>query len=120
MAHMTYPGRDFDIVEGGDAHAAVTIHPERHEAADTAKVLLGLANDPREVRSTMDGTYGVAFTVPHWLADAYDEAMAIPVEDDEDDEPPSEPEPADDAPKPKRRGRPPGSRNKTTDSADQE
>lgn len=124
MAHATYLGRDFSVSENSDVHAAVMIHPERHEAADVAKLLLGLADDPSQVQSTMDGAHGTAFVVPAWLADLYAEATAIPLDDGDDeaeevDDTTEEPV-EEEAPVPKRRGRPPGSKNKTTDSADQE
>jgi hypothetical protein len=122
MTDHTYPGYDFETNADGTTWSSVMVHPEPGESANAARILLGLADHPGQVRSTMDGVHGVAFVVPSWLADRYDEALAIPESepDDEVDADETQGMDVEDKPAPKRRGRPPGAKSKvTTDSADQ-
>lgn len=78
------------------------------EEKETLRLLLALADKPRHVKIDFDAQ-GV-YTVPEYLAEKYQAAVGGGSE-----EAPDEPE---ETPAPKRRGRPPGSRNKTPQAAD--
>lgn len=83
------------------------------EERETLRLLLRLADKPRHVRLDHDepGTH----LVPEYLAQRYQDTLGgspEPVEEQEQ-EPVEEPTST-----PKRRGRPPGSRNKTPQAAD--
>lgn len=65
------------------------------DAGEIARLLLAIADkDVHHVQSTMDGPSGVAFIVPDWIAEEYVK-QRFPAESQEE------------APAPKRRGRPP-------------
>ena len=80
--------------------------PEKGQARAVAKKLLDFAVVPGEVQTTADGPDGVSFVVPDDLYDAYmaaeEKAPAVEVADEG-------------PPAPKRRGRPPGSKNRPKD-----
>lgn len=85
------------------------IVPEKGQTRMVARRLLDLADDPHQIGTSAEGPDGVTFVVPDDLYEKYmsdDKEKAIEVTDSE--------EPAEE--KPKRRGRPPGSRNKPKDS----
>lgn len=87
-----------------------TVVPEKGQTREVAKKLLALAADPNDIKTTADGPDGVTFIVPDDLYDKY-------VDDGEQD--PAEN--ADDGtPTPRRRGRPPGSKNKTVKAETEE
>lgn len=69
--------------------------PGRGKAAETAKLLLELANSQWDVKTTTEfgGDHGIAFLVPDDLHDRYLEALNQPQAGEEED-----------APAPKRRG----------------
>lgn len=73
--------------------------PERGQEAEVARKLLDLADHPDQVQSSGDGPHGVAFYVPDELAEKYEADAPEKVEEADSSE--------DEAPKPKRRGRPP-------------
>jgi hypothetical protein len=79
--------------------------PEKGQARNVAKRLLQLADNPGQVATTADGPAGVSFVVPDDLYDRYIGA---------DDAPTEAPAATTDESvvAPKRRGRPPGSKNK--------
>lgn len=79
--------------------------PEKGKTREVARKLLDLATTPGEVQTTADGPDGVSFVVPD---DLYDRYM-----DDEEKTPAATTD--EGAPTPKRRGRPPGSKNRTKD-----
>lgn len=88
------------------------IVPGKGEAREVAKLLLSLADDPNQVDVTMDGPGGVSFIVPDelyekYLADSVPAPTSVGALTEEVEETQD---------KPKRRGRPPGSRNKPKDS----
>lgn len=84
------------------------IVPGSGETRDTAKLLLSLVDDPHVIGTSADGPDGVTFYVPEDVYDKYLAAVNEQPETDSADEAVEE--------KPKRRGRPPGSRNKPKDS----
>lgn len=47
----------------------MTVFPEAHEITDVAKLLLQLADSPRDVATTLDPTIG--FRVPAWLYELF-------------------------------------------------
>lgn len=62
--------------EGGSAVAVndeplthMTVFPEQSEIKDVAKLLLALADSPRDVATTLDPTMG--FRVPYWLYELF-------------------------------------------------
>lgn len=79
--------------------------PEKGKTREVARKLLDLAVDPGEVQTTADGPDGVSFVVPDDLYDRYvaDEEQTPAATTDEG------------TPIPKRRGRPPGSKNRIKD-----
>lgn len=88
------------------------IVPGKGESREVAKQLLLLADDANQVATTMDGPDGVSFVVPDELYDKYlTDSVPAPTSvgalADEDKKTEDQP---------KRRGRPPGSRNKPKDS----
>jgi hypothetical protein len=119
------------------------VSPPPEDKVEHVRLLLELADDPTHVATTMDGPTGLAFIVPdelgtRYLAALYDRRKAaeaadkaetsaddaevgqeqLDVAEDTGDESPEVQ--ADETTTPKRRGRPPGSKNKaTTDSTDQ-
>lgn len=84
------------------------IVPGKGESKQVAKRLLELAEDPNEVATTMEGPDSISFIIPDDLYDAYMDA------DDEasTDVPAAQVVDEETVPAPKRRGRPPGSKNK--------
>ena len=68
--------------------------PQAGKEQDTARLLLDLADSPRHVRTNTDGP-GITFVVPEYLAKKYQQSGQTEVTGA------------------KRRGRPPGSKNKT-------
>lgn len=89
------------------------IVPGKGETREVAKLLLKLADDPMDVATTADGPDGVSFVVPDELHDKYLDAL------EGVDQTPAET--ADEgSPAPKRRGRPPGSKNKPKDQGTEE
>lgn len=93
------------------------IVPAKGESKQTAKLLLELADDVHDVHTTMEGPDGMSFVVSDELHDRFVAATTEPV-------PPHDPPAAsgadDGAPAPKRRGRPPGSKNKPKDVGTEE
>lgn len=51
------------------------ISPEPADKTEHVKLLLGLADEVHHVQTTMDGPTGLAFVVPEYLADLYEEAL---------------------------------------------
>ncbi len=47
----------------------MTVFPEQSEIKDVAKLLLQLADSPRDVATTLDPTHG--FRVPYWLYELF-------------------------------------------------
>jgi hypothetical protein len=47
----------------------MTVFPEQSEIRDVAKLLLALADSPRDVTTTLDPTVG--FRVPYWLYESF-------------------------------------------------
>lgn len=89
------------------------IMPGKGETQKVAKLLLKLAADPHEIGTTAEGPDGVSFVVSNELHDKYLDAL------EGADEAPAEV--ADGVPPtPKRRGRPPGSKNKPKDVGTEE
>lgn len=89
------------------------IVPSKGETRQVAKLLLSLTDDPRDIATTAEGPDGVSFVVPDELHDKYLDAL------EDVDKAPAEI--ADEgAPAPKRRGRPPGSKNKPKDVGTEE
>jgi hypothetical protein len=96
------------------------VSPSAGEEEEVARMLLAHAGDDVHlVQSTMDGPNGLAFIVPDHIAQkylderypVYDEGKAPEDEEsNEDSETEEKPAPV------KRRGRPPGSKNKVTDN----
>ena len=86
------------------------IVPEKGQTRSVARRLLDLADDPHQIGTSAEGPDGVTFVVPDDLYEKYmsDDKDQVAVEVTESEEPAEE--------KPKRRGRPPGSRNKPKDS----
>ena len=89
----------------------MVVAPEGQEK-ETLRLLLTLADKPRHVKMDFDNR-GV-FEVPDYLVQKYQAVTSSPLEETPE-ETPDEPE---ETPAPKRRGRPPGSRNKTAQAAD--
>lgn len=87
-----------------------TVVPEKGQTREVAKRLLALAEDPNDIKTTADGPDGVSFIVPDDLYDKYlaDEEQAPAAATDEG------------VTAPKRRGRPPGSKNKPKDAETEE
>jgi hypothetical protein len=54
-----------DLCEVGDPVVTMTIFPDASEVKEVAKLLLELADSPRDVRTTLDPNLG--FVVPEWL-----------------------------------------------------
>lgn len=96
------------------------IVPERGQGKDVAKALLILADDPHHVQTTMDGPAGVSFVVPDYLHDLYVRMQQAPGPEDVEDEVPADDADAETATAPKRRGRPPGSKNRPKDAETEE
>lgn len=104
------------------------VSPPPDDKVEHVNLLLSLADDPTHVLTTMDGPTGLAFIVPdelatRYLAALYDkrkEAKAAESDDTDDADITDEAsddvdgESTDETPAPKRRGRPPGSKNKVT------
>lgn len=65
---------------------AVVTPPQGEDPGVVAAVLLDLADDPSDVKTTMDGPLGLAFIVPDELAEKWAgiEAKAKSVKADED------------------------------------
>lgn len=82
-----------------------TVVPEKGKTREVAKKLLALTDNANDVMTTADGPDGVSFVVPD---DLYDKYM-----DDEEQAP--APTTDEGAPTLKRRGRPPGSKNRPKD-----
>jgi len=105
------------------------VSPLPHQVEEHARILLEEAGDyPHLVATTMDGPTGLAFIVPDDIAERYlarihgkqtVKPKAEPAEATQDD-PGLEETPEEVAVPAKRRGRPPGSKNKatSTDGAD--
>lgn len=89
------------------------IVPEKGQTRDVAKRLLELVDDPHIIATTADGPDGVSFIVPDDLYDKYvgaEEATEqTPAETTDEGLPAS-----------RRRGRPPGSKNKPKDAETEE
>ena len=47
----------------------MTVFPEQSEIRDVAKLLLALADSPRDVTTTLDPTLG--FRIPYWLYEVF-------------------------------------------------
>lgn len=84
------------------------IVPGKGETRDVAKLLLSVVDDPHVIGTSAEGPDGVTFVVPEDVYDKYLAAVSEQPDEDSADEAVDE--------KPKRRGRPPGSRNKPKDS----
>jgi hypothetical protein len=89
----------------------MVVAPEGQEK-ETLRLLLSLADKPRHVKIDFDDR-GV-YQVPDYLVQRYQEHTA----DSPEEAPEETPETPEETPAPKRRGRPPGSRNKTAPAAD--
>lgn len=85
------------------------IVPRKGEAKQVAKRLLELADDPNEVATTMDGPDGISFVVSDSL---YQQYVGGDQDNDDADVLAAEVVDEETVPAPKRRGRPPGSKNK--------
>ncbi len=110
------------------AEMAVIV-PGKGETKQVVQHLLELADDPRDVATTSDGPDGVSFVVPDELYDRYlndvdydRHANAANVDADEevDSKSPAVGVVDEGAPAPKRRGRPPGSKNRQKGAGDEE
>jgi hypothetical protein len=55
--------------------AVMTIFPEQSEIKEVAKLLLQLADTPRDVTTTLDPTIG--FTIPLWLYELFVETWDL-------------------------------------------
>jgi hypothetical protein len=70
---------------------ALVTPPQGEDPGVVAAVLLDLADDPSDVRTTMDGPLGLAFVVPDPLAQKWTEievkAKNLKLEDEEEDHP---------------------------------
>lgn len=65
-----------DLCEGGDfVDAVMTIFPEASEVKEIAKLLLELADSPRDVSTTLDP--GLGFVVPWWLYEKFVEVWDV-------------------------------------------
>jgi len=53
------------------------ISPPVEDKIEHLQLLLGLAEDPNHVQTTMDGPTGLAFHVPDYLAELYVKAMEL-------------------------------------------
>ena len=92
---------------------ATVVSPAGEEKV-TLRLLLDLADKPRHVK--IDNDVPGSYLVPEYLAEKYQATLSgspDPVEEELGEESTEESTPA-----PKRRGRPPGSRNKTPQAAD--
>lgn len=91
------------------------IVPEKGQTRAVARRLLDLADDPHVVTTTAEGPDGVSFVVPD---DLYDKYMNSGTEKVSDQTPAAGN--GEELPAPKRRGRPPGSKNKPKDAETEE
>jgi hypothetical protein len=53
------------------------ISPPVEDKIEHLRLLLGLAEDPNHVQTTMDGPTGLAFYIPEYLAELYVKALEI-------------------------------------------
>lgn len=53
------------------------ISPAHEDKTEHARLLLGLAENPDDVQTTMDGPTGLAFVVPAYLEALYQKALAF-------------------------------------------
>lgn len=61
---------DGDLVAVNDTPPThMTVFPEQSEIKDVAKLLLQLADHPRDVATTLDPTMG--FRIPYWLYEVF-------------------------------------------------
>lgn len=87
-----------------------TVVPEKGQTREVAKKLLALTEDANDIKTTADGPDGVIFIIPDDLYDKYMEGEEQAPADATDEG----------VAAPKRRGRPPGSKNKPKDQETEE
>jgi len=68
------------------------ISPSHEDKTEHAKLLLGLAESPDDVQTTMDGPTGLAFVVPAYLHALYEKALSFQAGEEQGDQKAEAPE----------------------------